>query len=175
MQAECENTLSEARAEVKLKAYQFEQLSIAMEHAKSSQRQTTLENEMLQKKVQVLRDELDKEKTAAARRIAILEVQLGVCAQSDPFCELISGSALAVNVVYRLTEIVGAQQQRVQSLEDLQLESDTVASISNDSGKETAGYPQPSASVRLAAAKSGNARKVRNASIPRIWWCGPLS
>ena len=78
-QAEVETSLTEARAEVKLKAYQFEQLSIAMEHAKSAQRQAALENEMLQQKVTLLRSELEKEKTAASRRIAILEVQLGAC------------------------------------------------------------------------------------------------
>ena len=60
----------------------------------------------------------------------------------------------------------GAQHARVQSMEDAQLESDTVAAIeAGDDGVAAAstarpGYPQPSAAVRLAAAKAGNGRKV---------------
>ena len=73
-QAGLETELAEANAKVKLKAYQFEQLSISLEQAKGTQRQTSLENEMLRKKVDVLRAELSKEKTAADRRLAVLEV-----------------------------------------------------------------------------------------------------
>jgi hypothetical protein len=104
-------------------------------------RQAALENDMLQKKLAVVRSELDKEKTSSARRIAVLEVQLG------------------------------AQSQRVRSLEDLRLEMDTVdAIVGGGGGGKTAdtvdpGAPQntqrqTSTATQLAAAKAGNAHKV---------------
>eukprot|EP00750_Incisomonas_marina_P032530 INCI9207.4.p1 GENE.INCI9207.4~~INCI9207.4.p1 ORF type:complete len:364 (+),score=101.94 INCI9207.4:114-1205(+) len=66
----------------------------------------------------------------------------------------------------------GAQSERVQSLQDLHLESDTVAALlegdnenADNRASESTKYPKPSAAVRLAAAKSGNARKPRNTAM----------